>query len=779
MSWIHRAAAMLSLSACGGVFDLQREGQRCTRTEECAPGLICAHEGTCQPEGAPGTSILGQPCSSNAECRFGLVCSSEGSCAEPGAPGTAAFGERCDETNDCQRGLTCEEGTCLGFQVPFWPGAACPDPDADPGPFRLHWSLSDDLPTFYDHPFPDDTRWAPDGTLDLSAHPTPGPLIELLGDVPRRIADEASRGLGGFGPNQAVFLRLSAYPDPSTIRFGVPGLDSGSIAVVDLSDEDATDVIHPFGYEISSGRTPYLCHNWLAVYPTDGRPYRPGHTYAVLLGANIRSDADGSTLARTEALSATLADTAPTGAREAAAWEAYAPLRAWMSRAGVNRSDLGGAAVFTIQDVERRPSALYATVEASDLPALTDAISCGAGADDFADPSDPSRGCSPPDERFSEVQGLMPLPRFQAGTPPFKEISDGGAIAIQDERAVVVQEDLVHVALSLPKGLPPESGWPLVIYGHGTGGAYSSAIREGLAGALADASFDGQAVPFATLGFDAPLHGPRSFPANHDEAWLSVSPRSYDPDILFFNPLNPLAARDNLLQLAADVWMLSRWAAEVGVTEDASPTGAPIPFDPDRIYYLGHSQGGVVGPLVGAWDERIPTLALSGAGGLTLRSLLGKTSPNDLPALLRVGLADGRVDRAHPILNLVQMIADGSDGVNFAEWLTRRPRSGQAFRDVLMISGEGDTYTPDATQYALARAMVLGQIAGDAAPFDILPPVEPPVSGNVGGGRTGVVARYRHQSRDPHFVLFDQSEVLQRVASYFASAALEGVPTVE
>ena len=775
------AALWLLAGSCG--IDRERptfEGEVCVDPDECASGLVCAHDGICRVEGDIGTTSLGGACSTNVECRIGLVCSGEGACAEPGDPGTALFGETCAAETDCIQELSCADGSCRGFLLPFWPGTTCPDPSEDDGPFRMLWRLPSrgGPTTFYGHPFPEDTRVV-NGAIDMSGHPTPGPLIELLGDVTGGIADAVATTLDGrFGPNQAVFLRFSAFPDTSTLRFGLPG--AGSIALVDLTDPDAAGQIHPFAYEITTARSPYICHNWMAAYPIDGRPLTPGHTYGLMLASSIRSDDDGSTLVLDADQAALLADTSPGDPALDDAWRAYQPLRDWMARTSVTPTDLGAVVVFTVQDVEARPRAVFAAAEAATLPPLAGAVACGSGTDPFAVAGDSSRGCATAsDQGFVEIQGTLSLPQFQAGTPPFKDLADGGAIPVSNGTTTPARSVDVAVTLTVPSGDAPEGGWPVVLYAHGTGGSYTSVVRTGIAQTLSSVDVDGTVVSFATLGFDAPMHGPRAAPENHDPAWLEVDPNAYDPDVLFFNPLNPPAARDNVLQQAADAWVLARWLATRGVEEIESPTGSAIAFDPDHVYYLGHSQGGVVGTLFAAYDTRTRAVGLSGAGGLTIQSLLNKTSPNDLAAAIKVALLDPRVDRVHPVLNLVQALADGSDGVNFAKRVLRDPFEGLARKHVFMVSGVGDTYTPDATQYPLARALGLQQILNGNTPFPTIDTVEPPVSGNAAAGTTGVVGLYANTGEDAHFVLFDRDDARATMARFLATAVLDDDPTVE
>ncbi len=770
--------ALLLVACPGSGLKPGLPGDSCASEDDCARELVCAKDATCRVEGDLGTGGPGDECVTGAQCRLGYACNSSGQCAEEGTSGTAGVGDTCADDADCAFGLQCgEAGTCYGFELPLWFGADCPDPEADDGPFRVYFEVPGDEPLseFYRLPFPNDARVAADGTLDLSGHPSPGALIPELGDVVGHALEVASEDLGAFGNNQTVFFRFSAEPDFGSISLGLPGA-GGNLALVDVTPGlENRPAFQATRYRASTGRQAYICHNWMSLTPLDGRALLPGHTYAALVGRNITREGSGTLNADAD-FEVMLGSTAPADARLARAWEAYAPLRAWLLESGTPTSALAAAAVFTVQDVEADPEALRAAIDAADVPELSGAILCGDDADIYAVAGDDTRGCaSPAGAAYSEIQALVGLPQFQAGTPPFKEPSDGGAIDFSGTPTPVRTEQ-VHITLTVPDGDMPADGWPVVIYGHGTGGSYTSAVREGLAADLSAVDLGaGTVIRFATVGFDAPLHGPRAAPQNWRASWLTLDPNAYDPDVLFFNPINMRALRDNPLQQAADTWSVTRLVADLDLAADASPTGARVTFDTDRIYYLGHSQGAVMGTLYAAYDPDVDTVVLSGGGGLTIEALLAKTSPNDISAMIKVGLADPDTTRQHPLLNLAQAISERADGVNHARRLFDPPAP-LAPKDVFMIWGVGDTYSPDGTQLALARAFDLPQVSVGVSDTEGLDVGATPISGNR-RGRTAVVGRYAPTVNDAHFVLFDRADARTAMARFFATAARDGVPT--
>ncbi len=754
-----------------------QHGEACEASEECAGGLVCASDYTCAYATDPGAAGPGEPCVATEWCRLGLVCAADATCTEAGAPGTGGLGEACEDVADCQLGLSCVEDACHGLQLPLWLGGACPETEtgAYRGLFELATTATED---FYRLPFPNDARVNADGTLDLSGHPRPGMLIPEIGDVVATVFDVLQEDFDGFGNNQAVYFRMSARIDYDALTRGHPH-DGGTWGVVDLTPGETYGTQVAGAFRTSTARGAYICPNWFAIAPANGRSYLPGHTYAAYLGAGLASD-EGTAPTQAPDFAAMLASSAPSEARLTRAWQAYAPLRQWITAtSGLDAEDFAVATVFTVQDPVAPVRALREVVYEQPLPTARDWWQCGAtGSGPHA--SDDTRGCAGASSLHHELQGILALPSFQAGTPPFKTVRDGGGIVYVDGVPLVQGSEDVHVTLTVPKGATmPAAGWPLVIYGHGTGGSYVSAVREGLAGPLSDITLDDDTrVRFATLTLDAPMHGPRRHEENWDEDWLAIDPGSYDPDVLYFNPLNPRSARDNALQAAADHFSLVRWAKAVLLTGSGSPTGADIRFDDDHLYYLGHSQGSTAGVAFVAHEPSIRAAVFSGAGGLLAESLVHKKAPYDLAAAIAIGLADPDIERFHPVLNLVQAGAERADGINHAPHVLHAPLDDEPARHVLHTYGLDDSYTPNATQTALVRALRVQQAPNGNTALEGVAQVALPTNTNL-GPTTGVSVLYRAEGdADAHFVLFDREDTQRQVMQFFGTAVRDGAPTV-
>ena len=295
---------------------------------------------------------------------------------------------------------------------------------------------------------------------------------------------------------------------------------------------------------------------------------------------------------------------------------------------------------------------------------------------------------------------------------------DGGG------RPMEARTESVCFALTIPAGDMPTGGWPLIIAGHGTGGSFRTVVRNGMAAAAADGSVGGMAVNAATLAIDNPQHGSR-----RADSELS-------PDLLFFNFTNPRAARDNVLQGAIDYLSLVHWATSGSISASDSPTSQEIRFDPAAIGMFMHSQGSTHASLMLPYESDVVAVVLSGNGGDLTQSLLTKTQPVDIKAVLPFALLDAnsRGELAggayHPMLALFQTFFDRVDSVNLGRRLFREPIAGVGLKHVFMTYGLGDTYSTEATMRAYAQAAGFPTVGSPLTSLPLAPGV-PPLMGNI------------------------------------------------
>jgi len=320
---------------------------------------------------------------------------------------------------------------------------------------------------------------------------------------------------------------------------------------------------------------------------------------------------------------------------------------------------------------------------------------------------------------------------------------------------------------TVPKSAAPATGWPVVVYSHGTGGSYRSFVEQGLAREFATGDVDGgAAVPMAMLGYDGALHGSRK----------GTSTRPVTE--LFYNFQNPLAARDNSLQAAADLFALAR------LVEGYSAAG--IKLDPAKLGLYGHSQGGNAAADAMPFEPAYGAVVLSGTGGTLLLSLLHKTQPVNIPAVLPLALGEAQVNENHPVLNLLQMYLDRADPVNYGRRLFSDPIAPIVPRHALHIFGTADTYAPEETQRTYAQSagfVIVGPVVDPVAEMRKLPAIPAPAKGNIttaaGAAITAVQAQYKPAGTDDgHFVSTQNAGARRAVRQMLGTFVRDGVPTV-
>lgn len=755
----------------------------------CKPDLACAYTGD-------PLEIGGQP------AMLGEIPVTLGECREPGEPGTAGFGEACVDLSECRVGYACLFDKCI--RPVQWDGADCLVDDGPEDPPVAYFRVpvtGEPLQEFFQLPFPNDARVAEDGRIDVAGFPEPSAVIP--DETIKRYVTGVD-GRRGFGLAGASIFRFSSQPDIDSLR-NQDG-ESPRLFIVDI-DPDSPDFGERAGmrWQYDSRRGAYICRNHLEVMPMPNAVLRPGTTYAAMVMDRVRHK-DGGRFARDAHFEAMMREGTPADPHVARAHGRYKKLRDWLDMAETPaRSEVLVAAVFTTDDPTQTMGRFREVVRALDPPPAAQALTrCGGGA---ASPcptqaGTTGRGC-PGEENagFHEIHGTFSAPVFQKGTKPFLTADQGGAIELDGEGRPIVQgrEDICF-ALTIPKDAPmPPAGWPLVIYGHGTGGSFRgfigndvaqdlSAVDVGVAEGGGDAGGgDGGGVEgegegeefvddgvqrFAVLSFDGVMHGPRR---GSDES----------PDNLFFNVLNPEAARDNSVQGGADLFAVARMAELLDVAAGDSPIGEAVRFNAGKIMYLGHSQGGNAGALGVPFEPLIHSAVLSGTGGGLLLSLLDKRSPVDLSAGVQLVMAETdpsfELNQFHPVLSMVQWYVDGADPGSYARWWFREPKR-EAPPHLFMTFGLQDSYTPPRAMHHFARALgihIAGRVYDEGHRLFVR---ELPVKRNKPANDeirvTAALQQFQPNGYDGHFVLFRDAEARRKYRWFLATAARDGVPTL-
>jgi hypothetical protein len=635
--------------------------------------------------------------------------------------------------------------------------------------------------TYYDVPWPSDLRKDPDGTIHIAGmyDPAQNPILETYEATAKGLFD-------GFSPTADGYFRFTDPIDVTTLPADPKAsLDpSASVQLIDIDPASPTKGQRHLAQTFwRADDGVYWLHNTLTIGPALGYPLSPKTKYAIVVTSALKPAAGGSfspasDLSQILGLSA-LSD------RVKSAHDAMAADVAAVVAAGIPANQIVHFTSFTTND----PTAdLFAIADnfASQVAAPT--IEAGTLKQDTSTTD------------YDAYQGrYSPSPNYQAGTPPYSQPSDGGNFVFDASGKPVLQNTFdMQFTLVVPNATKcpmPAAGYPIVLYAHGTGGDYTSIITEG--------NSVGQAVAeqcLASIGINQPFSGDRPGAPSASDPNLEG-----DEDLLFFNLNNPAAARSNGRQGAVDVMQEARLFTETKITIDAatSKTGAVISFDPTKIIFFGHSEGGVNGPLFLASSNVARGGVLSGTGAMIVVALLEKTEPQpSVAAAVKTLLGlyhpedAAELNLFHPVINLAQTIVDATDPVNYMGRIIGNPRTGFTSKSIYQTEGvnsdgTGDSYAPphgiELASVALGlpvQTPVIHPIA--EAAFSGLGSITVPaggLSGNLANGNaSGVLGQFNPAPNDDgHFVVFDVPACRLQAATFCKNLAADpkgNVPAV-
>ncbi|MBM4265914.1 MAG: hypothetical protein FJ144_04770 [Deltaproteobacteria bacterium] len=620
--------------------------------------------------------------------------------------------------------------------------------------------------SFYDLPFPYELRRDPDGTVALASFPRPSALVDQYIDTIDQIP--------GFGQSAGVFFKLDGDLDPATLPpTAADSIEpSSSVFLIDIDPMSKNRGRRiPLWTEFRSVGDAYRDDHLLAMMPVPGHLMDADTLYAAVLLDGLVDDG-ALPLVASPFIGRMIAET-PQSVFEGRSQPLYRALWNQLERhEGIDRSRVVGATVFR---TGTPLDGLLATEKwlRHRGPIRTKSITL-----------DVARSAG----SMWVFTGQFDAPQFQNGTPPFN--ASTGAFVFDDAgRPVQQRTETLTFVLTIPKEKAdgtvkmPRRGWPIAQYMHGTGGSRFSAYNGGTAQLAAG-------VGVAMLAIDQPLHGLRAG-ATADGS-------------NFYNPLRPLALRDNPRQAAADSLAVHQLLRSLRV-DDALVTIPPgsgfaapkmdFKFDDDKRLYMGHSQGATTGPLFLGVARSVPGAILSAGGGHLLVNILTREETffaglklRDLAAIL----LGTDVDLFHPGLHLLQMGSELSDPILFAPEFGKgkggRPQS------ILFTHGLEDGYvtTPMTTAMVVAAgyplvAPTFPPLSFDYLPgysyqeaFDLagLPTLVPPVAGNLSyRSRTGTGGLV-HFENEGHFPVFDNPDAIAQWTEFLRTLAYEELATI-
>lgn len=633
--------------------------------------------------------------------------------------------------------------------------------------------------TFYNFPYPHDLRLSANGTPNLTGFPAPkrektctlpstnnSTLNTLLGAIDpdnyvKDLVNVTHKQAKGFSLNPGIFFRFNQALHEKSIPPVSATLTADSPFFLVNIDKNSKERGQRVPVMVSAGlKSRFLPDTVVVMRPLPGFVLHPKTTYAAVILTSAY-DQHGWPLVAHNNLQALATATPPPDPVLQKLHPHYQPMFALIQEKWqIQPQQVAAATVFTTGDPLSALKNLQAYI-ANEMPApqTPKNLRCATNA-----ATTPYITCT----------GTYESPQFQKGKTPYLD-ADSGYFTYNDQGKPNYQLEDLRIAITIPKrymqpGSLSQRPIPIVMYAHGTGGSYTSMINDNTARTLANQGIAG-------FGIDQAVNGNRT-----------TTLAGTKLDFLFFNAINLPAARDNVRQSALDYYWQTRYIPTLQVKYQDHT----FVFDPQKIWFMGHSQGGLTGPLVLAYEKNVRAAYLSAPGGFLIHTLLYKTQPAEpilLPAVIDYILCDEKksISVFHPILSLVQNFFDPADPVNYTPPMLDGSRPPL---QLLMTEGLTDQYAPPQVFEPLAIAMGLPLLGPELQPLEGLrirqiQPYTLPVRGNFyhPSGAPMTVGFTQHQickydsgvPCDGHFVAFHNENAQRNWLTFFQSLLYDDV----
>ncbi len=713
------------------VFHHRRGGQRNGALDAKAPWRNDPHRASCGwgvhrplfPASGRASRDAGRVHLRMVSRRAAMIC----------ATGAALVG--CDNLTPFEPPTAADDHVC----VPFPNGGGTPT-------IRMDFaSVGDD---FFAAPFPafgrkgDSSRTGSDGSRF--------PVSTALGDRLRQLLPT-----DGYAISAGIFFELSAAADasrfPDALNRQAGAMGAGDVLLFPLDDPQTLASIR-----VAQTNAPDGSHVLLNILPMQGRPLHENTDYVAIVKTHL-AGAQGATMAALCGAYGSKADgqalpQVGLGAADVGTYtHAIGVATAHWSvncHSSPDRDTIAAISVFHTGD----PTA--AMRAARDLARADYAREQGGCTVPLKRDSDGNHGERCSAAAFCVYAGLVKLPQYQRGSPPYLPYLQWGGgwpsspVPVPQIAAPGCHDDITQagqptdpaswtptwrdarVVVTIPRTRPPPSGYPTVVYVRaGAGTATDPLVDRGPqlypdCNATTDCRGPAevlQSVGFAGITIDGPLVGESRLDPGFDA----------NEDLNIYNFLNPIALRDNLRQSAVELTIvpdiLKQLKVDMSECEMGEQAGdewvkgavtGMASFDQGHLAMLSHSMGSSMSGLALATDPRYRVAILSGAGGSLIENVVYKAKP--FPVYVAGSLlelpSDCRIDEFPAPVSLLQWATESSDTEVFARRMVVDEAPAHATwwsptaRSVLMIQGlvDHDILPPIADVMTLGASLDLG-----------------------------------------------------------------------
>ena len=584
-----------------------------------------------------------------------------------------------------------------------------------PSPTGIYARFNPEAQEWGGLPFPGNYMINASGNIDFALFPNPDqkPLIEAY-------LAEISENIHGFSPAQTVYVSFSSQIDVSGLKRDYLPANDSRIVMVDISYGDHYGEMVPILWKYQGNRTKFWPANTLAVKPVWGFVLHEGDTYAMYV-TNSLHDQSGNPLSNNPWFQACLKGNTTCPALFA---DALKPLHNYLNDKAISIDDVVGGTVFTIAQPRAELLAIRDYIDSKPAPKIVDIKK----TDDTS--------------LYQVYEGHYKAPNFLHGKAPYK--NTGGGFEFNSNGVPKVDRmETMRFALTIPNNAG-SGPIPIAVVMHGTGGDYHTFLRSGFYNEAVELA----KVGIACIGIDEPIHGARVDPP------LSAD----ETDLYSFNIFNPTAGRTIQRQSIADEISLLRMIQSGNLnTNDFS-------FDPSKVLFWGHSQGGISGAMLFGVEDRFVGGVLSGAGAGLTNAVLDRTinvGGADLDAKQAISIIFNipiaQIDQFHPILTMAQQAVDVTDPNSYTPFYFKTWSSNGHPRQVFMTQGLKDVDSPP----SVAEAMIAGAGLPVVAPtceismgmaLKGITGTNPPISANI---RSKYTAGAMQFCKYGHFAAFE------------------------
>ena len=615
---------------------------------------------------------------------------------------------------------------------------------------------------FFDAPFPVSHMERDDGSIryDLLPNKSDNPIAQIY-------IDQANSETKGFSRAGAIYLPfngpITASDLPESVWESVRDDASVYLVNVDKSSDQYGRRI-PIYTKWNRKSTDFLPENLLMILPFQGTPLAPNSWYAAIVTDGVK-DRWRKKLVVPKAIDEMRNGLLPAGKHGFVDAAAFVHLWEYCKDFGVDKNSISAGTVFKTGDF------------VSEMKLLTKACK------NLPDPIPFKLKVLAEYETYYVIEGKMVMPIWQAGFRPYW--LGGGKIHFEDGEPVLQWEEKIRFAVSVPKKLMPDTGYPLLFYSNGQGGSYTQVFDRASAGANAYIPGEGPGKQLANRGvaaidIEAATVGPRH-------------PLGSTEGIAFFNFINLVALRDNVRQAASEFTMLTKMTRHLRIPASMVPLaeihGNEAFFDDTNYYFWGHSTGSSIGDIVLAVEDNFRAGMVSGAGVSWIYNVVFKEEPLPIGQAYEILAGIEQLDSFHPLTTIFQNVCDPAEAAYFAQHWNADPLATNRPMNILIIMGLYDGYFPPLMidgLIASARVDLAGEIIYEPTLETIdytgRKALSLPVENNYKQGAnsaTAVAVQFETPDGiDGHYAPFYMEEAKYAYSCFFGSLAKTGTATI-